>query len=203
MRKIIILILCGIMGTLYSQPRFASFYTSQYDIVPELQKIDELQITNDGFSSIVDSLLPYIYSCDANQKPYCFKIIYTGTISFGSLLIEETFFSDAVAYGTGYFYRDSVLFIVCGENTDDSYTSDGFHIFHRKTVPDSLLETLFVRTGKHDYFKVYNKVPIMSWHPNGWHYLSIDDTFFLYDKFGPCNYSNSQSIELPSLDKSN
>ena len=188
---IIVLCMCGIIETSHSQSKYSYFITDQFDVPVMIQEKEEVQVICEKFSTIIDSLIPEIYACEANQEPYCFSIIISSIDSYfdscESIVIQKSFFGDAAEEGTAYFYRDNILFVICGEIIDESFNDDGFHMYHRKTLSDRIFNRLFAKTGKCDFFRVYNTVPIMSWHPQGWHYFLINNKFIMCDAFGVCN----------------
>lgn len=181
---------CFIMGVLQAQPKYAVFFTNQYDIDIEKKELNELQLI-DGFSSIIDSLIPLIYSCEANQEPYIFNIVISSkdsTVeSINYIYIEKNFFSDAIENGVGYFIRDKVLFVVCGTILDGLYSDDGYYTYYRQKLPNNILKKLFVWTDNHMLFNVYNTIPIMTWHPQCWRFNIVNGGFELFDKSGTCN----------------
>ncbi len=191
MKKYIIFIMgSAIIGVLQSQPKYAVYFTSQYNIDVEKKELKELQL-KDGFTSIIDSLIPWIYSCEANQEPYIFNIVIsskdTSAESIDYIIIQKSFFSDAIENGEGYFIRDKVLFVVCGTITDDTFSDDGYYSYYRKKIPDNILTKLFDGTDNHDFFYVYNTVPIMTWHPQCWRFNMVNGGFELFDTSGTCN----------------
>ena len=63
--------MCSIIETSHSQSKYSYFITDQFDVPVMIQEKEEVQVICEKFSTIIDSLIPEIYACEANQEPYC------------------------------------------------------------------------------------------------------------------------------------